>query len=131
LDQKMATGLAQIKTDSIRSGLPASALAAAANDVGLSREGLMASLSLPRSSIKRAESEGARLSETTSDRLYRVQRVMLRANEVFADVASARRWVTSEALTLGGVVPLSLLDTTPGYEQVLAALARIEFGLPA
>lgn len=61
--------------------------------------------------------------------MYRAHRVWSRAVEVLEDDDSARNWINRENRSLGGEVPLALLDTEVGYELVLDALARIEYGV--
>jgi putative toxin-antitoxin system antitoxin component (TIGR02293 family) len=59
----------------------------------------------------------------------RAEKVWLRALVVFEDEQSAQCWLSQEIRSLGGVTPLSLLDTPAGYELVLDTLGRIEQGI--
>ena len=69
------------------------------------------------------------LAGIEQDRQYRASRVFNRALEVLEDEDAARRWIARENRALGGVTPLSLLDTEAGYESVLDTLSRIETGV--
>lgn len=53
-----------------------------------------------------------------------------RALEVFENSAVADEWLQRPCTTLGGVAPLSLLVDRAGLNEVLRALAAIEYGLP-
>jgi len=47
---------------------------------------------------------------------------------VLGDEEAAREWLTSPIPSLGGVVPIALLNTVKGYERVKNKLLQIEFG---
>ena len=69
------------------------------------------------------------LAGIEQDKQYRASRVFNRALEVLEDEDAARRWIARENRALGGVTPLSLLDTEAGYESVLDTLSQIETGV--
>ena len=48
-----------------------------------------------------------------------------------ADAEAAKAWLQREIRSLGGVTPLSLLDTDPGVDMVMDTLGRIEQGIAA
>jgi putative toxin-antitoxin system antitoxin component (TIGR02293 family) len=50
---------------------------------------------------------------------------------VLGGVQAARRWLARHNRSLGGVSPISLLDTDIGCRQVEEALARINHGIYA
>jgi putative toxin-antitoxin system antitoxin component (TIGR02293 family) len=116
---------------SIRIGVPAADWKKTAAALGLPSERLISLLDVKRSTIKRDEQNGTRLSTTNSDKLYRVRQIHGKAMRVFEDEASAKAWLQMPQRSLGGDVPLSLLDTTLGYELVGDALERIEAGIVA
>lgn len=47
---------------------------------------------------------------------------------VLGDEEAAREWLTSPIASLGGKVPIALLDTVKGYERVKNKLLQIEYG---
>ena len=59
----------------------------------------------------------------------RLARVVERAETVFEETAAALAWLQSPNAALGGVTPLSLLDTDVGADSVLDTLGRIEHGV--
>ncbi len=115
----------------LREGIPGSDWKKTSAALGIPSERLIAWLDVKRSTIKRDEQSGARLNAANSDKLYRVQQIFEKAMRVFEEDASARAWLQKPQRTLGGEVPLSLLDTTLGYELVGDALERIEAGIAA
>lgn len=52
-----------------------------------------------------------------------------RAGVVFEDADGALDWLQSANAALGGVTPLSLLDTDIGADSVMDTLGRIEHGV--
>lgn len=100
-----------------------------ATRVGVTPEILLHSLRLTNDTLKRRVTENGDLFPAERDRIYRVERVLARANAVLEDALAAQIWVNRSNRSLGGVSPLSLLDTEAGYELVLDTLGRIEYGV--
>jgi putative toxin-antitoxin system antitoxin component (TIGR02293 family) len=113
----------------MRNGTPARALPAVALNLGLSQEKLFDLLRLPKSTVKGRISADGKLSPTEQDRLYRAEKVLERAVQVLEDQEAAKAWLKRGNRSLGGEIPLSLLDTEVGYELVLDTLGRIEYGV--
>ncbi|MBV8622678.1 MAG: DUF2384 domain-containing protein [Herbaspirillum sp.] len=92
---------------------------------------LLAGLGLPSSTILRKISRKERLSGPESDRIARVLYIHEQAADVFEDEALAAQWMRRPNATLGGMTPLEVLDTQPGYDRVRDILSRIAFGVAA
>jgi putative toxin-antitoxin system antitoxin component (TIGR02293 family) len=88
-------------------------------------------LQLKSSTIERRLSTRQALSPAETDKLYRVEKVLARAAEVLEDEGAAKAWIQRDIRSLGGVSPLSLLDTEAGVDLVMDTLARIEYGIAA
>ena len=114
-----------------RAGLPATAVDTLAERLGLSRAKFVQALQLKSSTIERRLSTRQALSPAETDKLYRVEKVLARAAEVLEDEAAATAWIQRDIRSLGGVSPLSLLDTEAGVDLVMDTLARIEYGIAA
>jgi len=97
--------------------------------MGVSQDHLLTQLRLPKSTIASRIARDEALSALEQDRIYRAERVLARAQQVVGDPEGAQAWVNRENRSLGGVAPLSLLDTEAGYELVLDTLGRIEYGV--
>lgn len=69
------------------------------------------------------------LSPEESAKFVRFARVVERAETVFEEPGGALDWLQSPNAALGGVTPLSLLDTDIGADSVLDTLGRIEHGV--
>jgi putative toxin-antitoxin system antitoxin component (TIGR02293 family) len=121
-------GSAQV-IQTMRLGAPAEIVPTVAERLGISQDKLFEHLRLPRSTLKGRVSKGQALAAVEQDRMYRVNRVFERANEVLEHEEAARAWILRENRSLGGESPLALLDTEAGYELVLDTLGRIEYGV--
>jgi len=102
--------------------------------------GLLAALDLP----VRTVAEALGISERTmhrlkhapvvpvaiADKVARTLDALGRATEVLETRAAARRWLARPNPVFGGRVPLALLDTSLGWEEVKQVLGRIEHGVP-
>ena len=119
------------RVSQVREGYPHSMLDELASLLGVSQEQAIALLKLPRSTIKRNQSEGRPFSVEISDRLYRAQRLIEVSAETIGDRAAGIRWVQRPHAALGGATALSLVDTTAGYERVRDELERIANGVVA
>lgn len=79
-----------------------------------------------RTAQRRAQS--GELSADESDRLMPVAAVTRRAIDAFGDEDTARRWLDSENVALGGARPLDLLGSELETAEVESVLTRIEYG---
>jgi len=86
-------------------------------------------LVLPRRTLTHRRERGQALSPTESDRLARVLRILVLAEETFQSAEKAHRWLRTGNRELGGRVPLDLLDTDGGAHVVEAVLGRISHGV--
>lgn len=112
----------------IREGIPAAAVDSVTRAAHLSQAELGATLGIPERTLARRKKEGV-LSVEESAKLLRLARTLGRAAEVFEDTDAAIDWLKSPNRALGGVTPLSLLDTDLGAEGVMDVLGRIEHGV--
>lgn len=74
---------------------------------------------------------GAVLKPAESDRLARLARLVVRAEEAFGHPDKAHRWLMKPSRPLGGAVPFELLDSDAGAVAVERELGRIEHGIVA
>ncbi len=92
---------------------------------------LLASLGLPSSTILRKIAREERLSPAESDRVARVLYVFRLAIDVFENEALAAEWMQLPHAELGGLRPLEVLDSQPGYDRVRDLLMRVIHGIGA
>src|SRR5688572_4753095 len=114
----------------VRSGLPYASLEALTRSLGLELSAVGAVVGIPGRTLARRKHQ-RQLSPVESDRLYRLAYVTHVASAVLGGVGAARQWLSRSNRSLGGVVPMSLLDTDIGCRQVEQALVRLNYGLYA
>jgi putative toxin-antitoxin system antitoxin component (TIGR02293 family) len=114
-----------------RLGFPATAIRDVSDVLGISKRQLCDALRIRRRTTNIGRSSEKALTIDEGDRLLRVLRVLERASDVLGSKTSGRQWLCTEIRSLGGVQPLSLLDTGVGYSWVMDTLGRIEHGIAA
>lgn len=120
--------------DAVREGLPAGAL-----DYVLERARSWAGSHAPvyrvvgtqRTLERKRGVAGSVLKPAESDRLARLARLVVRAEEAFGSPDKAHRWLMKPSRALGGAVPFELLDSDAGAVVVGRELGRIEHGIVA
>lgn len=117
--------------DAVRDGLPSSALdhvlAELAEWVGSQAE-VYRVVGSART-LQRKRTAHLVLSSDESDRLARLARILVRAEEALAEPEKAYRWLSRPNRGLGGRRPLTLLDSDAGALAVERVLGRIEHGV--
>jgi putative toxin-antitoxin system antitoxin component (TIGR02293 family) len=114
--------------ETVRAGVPYKAFDSVRQAAGLSREEAGSLLGIPPRTLARRRKQG-RLTVEESDRTYRLAHLMAKALEVFGDRDKVVRWLRKPNRALGGVVPLSRLDTDAGTREIEAILGRLEHGV--
>jgi putative toxin-antitoxin system antitoxin component (TIGR02293 family) len=78
--------------------------------------------------LRHRRSKGEPLSQEEGDRLYRVSKIVILAEQVFADAEKAARWLSKPQSAFGGISALEAAATTPGYTAAEETLERINHG---
>lgn len=112
----------------IREGLPYGALERIVARFRLPKGALSVVLALPPSTEMRRKRE-KRLSGGESDRLYRLARILAHARRTFGSDEAVSAWLKDPNRALGGRVPLDLLETDPGADEVETVLGRLDYGV--
>jgi putative toxin-antitoxin system antitoxin component (TIGR02293 family) len=116
--------------DLIQAGFPAQALAALKDRTHLTNREIARALGDSEKTVERAATQD-HIKPSTSDRLYRLARLIELASEVLCNEQQALDWLRSPQYGLADRVPLDLLATDAGTEQVGAELLRIKFSFLA
>jgi putative toxin-antitoxin system antitoxin component (TIGR02293 family) len=125
--KRRTEGMEALK-ERVREGLPYASLVAVARRWGLNQDDIVVLLSLPPRTLARRKEE-QRLRADESDRLFRVSRIALLAEEVLGSREKAAGWLHRPNRALGGRTPLRQLDTDLGARQVEDILVRIAHGV--
>jgi len=111
----------------IREGFPPAVVEELMQASGLTLKELAEALDLSPRSLQRRRRSG-RLARFESDRLYRLARIVALARQSLGDHQSAARCLKRSNRALGGVAPISAIDTELGARQVENVLGRIAYG---
>lgn len=119
------------QTVSVRKGLPSVYIAEMSEALAMPRANFLDSLQLPRSTIEARIKKNTPLTSSEGDAVLRAAKALAKAEVVFEDRAAASAWLKREIRSLGGVTPVSLMDTDSGFALVMNTLGRIEHGVVA
>jgi len=112
----------------LREGLPYEALEAVTSKLNISIELASSALQLARRTLARRK-ESNRLDGLESERIVRLADIAAHAVSVLGGMEQATHWLTTPNRALGGVAPITLLDTDVGARAVEDVLLRIEHGV--
>jgi len=113
----------------VRRGLPVGAVQALLDSGRLSLAELDRVV-LPRKTLAHRRKLGL-LTPEQSDRLMRLARLLVAAEETFGSQEKAGIWLRRPTDALDGETPLDLLDTDEGAREVETLLGRIAHGIAA
>lgn len=112
----------------IREGLPIERFDRLKELLDISVQELASLVGISSSTLGRRRKSGY-LSESESERLWRVGQLLVRARDVLEDADLARRWLKTPKRALGGKTPLEYAETEPGAREVEDLLGRLEHGV--
>lgn len=112
----------------VRKGLSFKIVEDMCAELGLTQTQFSTSLGLNIRTLSRRKKE-KKLHADESDKVYRLAKIYAFAIEVLEDKKLAIQWLNTPKIPLGGVTPLSLLDTAAGVQEVEHLLQRIEYGV--
>jgi putative toxin-antitoxin system antitoxin component (TIGR02293 family) len=112
----------------VRKGLPTGKLTQMEQLLAVDRPLLLRILGVSERTIQRKHVLSERLSPAASDRLSRIDRIYTLAVEVFGDGQKAAQWLKRPSRALANELPLNLLDTDAGTQQVERELRQIQYG---
>ena len=127
-NKKKSTGVTHQRAMILR-GYPFSAFESVQREIDLPQKQLSEIVGMTESTLARRKKKQEPLTAIESDRLYRVARMTALAFEVFGDEDKARTWMKRPNDVLEGEIPLSLLETEIGANQVSDELLRIMYGI--
>lgn len=114
--------------DLIHGGLPTRSLELVLSE-GLLDASEAHELVIPRRTLAHRKEKRQALTPEQSDRLTRVVRVFVRAEEALGSSEKAARWMRKENRALAGRRPVELLESDVGARLVERVLGRIEHGV--
>jgi putative toxin-antitoxin system antitoxin component (TIGR02293 family) len=112
----------------VRNGLPYASLEALTRALGRDVGDVGAVVGIPPRTLARRKHQRL-LSPVESDRLYRLAYITNVTAATLGGMEPARLWLNRPNRALGGVPPLSLLDTDIGCRQVEDVISRLNYGV--
>lgn len=115
--------------DAINKGFSAQMLRTVANTLSVDIYKLGTHIDIKISTLNRRLRDGT-LTTAESDRLFRFTEVYDAAFDLFeSDMVTAYQWLCSPAIGLGDDVPIYLIRTSTGSNDVLLLISKIEYGV--
>ncbi|MBS1188370.1 MAG: hypothetical protein H6R10_162 [Rhodocyclaceae bacterium] len=112
----------------IRNGVQITNLVGFANSVQAPRESVYHLVGVSTSTVKRKLVKGELLDAVATERLVRLGAIEKQAEDAFGNRDLAHHWLRTTNPGLGGVEPLSILDTEVGCREVSRVLNAIAYG---
>lgn len=111
-----------------RQGLPKKVLLALAQKISLTVQELAGIMHISERTLQRYD-EDAVVKTEYAEKAVELARLYTRGEEVFGSIEQFKRWMKTSAHVFKGETPVSLLDTSVGFDMVLKELGRIEHGI--
>jgi putative toxin-antitoxin system antitoxin component (TIGR02293 family) len=115
--------------DTISRGVPIRSAMAFKQRLGVPDALLAHLLGISQKTLSRARKSASSLDAVASDRLFRIARIAALAGSVLGSDEAALAWLRRPQVGLGGHVPIELLTTSVGTQEVERLLLRIEHGV--
>lgn len=110
-------------------GLPVSTLELVKEAASMTDTEIAGLLGIGEATVRRARAAGGLLDAWTSDRLFRLSKIIALASEILGGRSNAISWLRRAQPSLDGQVPFDLLVTQAGTDEVETVLRRIDYGV--
>jgi putative toxin-antitoxin system antitoxin component (TIGR02293 family) len=111
-----------------RNGVSKKSLINLAKHISLTLQELASIMHISERTLQRYEPT-ALIKTEYAEKAIELARLYERGTEVFGTMENFNDWMKTPNYTLNGEAPLSLLDTSIGFELILQTLGRIEYGV--
>lgn len=111
-----------------RQGLPKSGLMALAQKISLTLNEFANILHLSERTLQRYD-DNAIIKTEYAEKAVELARLYTRGQEVFGSLDKFKTWMKTPLHAFKGEAPVSLLDTSIGFDMVFKELGRIEHGI--
>ena len=113
-----------------RQGLPKRVLVSLAKKIAITIQELANIMHISERTLQRYDDDEIVKTEY-AEKAISLARLYVRGEEVFESMDKFKIWMKTPSLIFNGESPLSLLDTSIGFDIVLTELGRIEHGILA
>ena len=111
-----------------RNGLPKRILLSLAKKISITIQELANIMHISERTLQRYDDDAIVKSEY-AEKAVELARLYTRGEEVFESMDNFKIWMKMPGLVFNGESPLSLLDTSVGFDMVFTELGRIEHGI--
>jgi putative toxin-antitoxin system antitoxin component (TIGR02293 family) len=111
-----------------RQGFPKSALLSLAKKISLNLQELAIILHISERTLQRYEDD-AIIKTEYAEKAVELARLYTRGQEVFGSMDKFKSWIKTPSLIFKGEAPVTILDTSAGFDMVFKELGRIEHGI--
>jgi putative toxin-antitoxin system antitoxin component (TIGR02293 family) len=111
-----------------RKGLPKKVLLSLIKDISLTIQELANVMHISERTFQRYDNDSVIKAEY-AEKAIELARLYGRGEEVFGAMDKFKLWVRTPSIIFNGESPLSLLDTSAGFDMVFKELGRIEYGI--
>jgi putative toxin-antitoxin system antitoxin component (TIGR02293 family) len=111
-----------------RNGFPKRVLLALAKTVSLNIQELANILHISERTLQRYD-DNEIIKTEYAEKAVELARLYTRGEEVFGSIEKFKRWIKTPGLVFNGETPVSMLDTSAGFDMVFKELGRIEHGI--
>jgi putative toxin-antitoxin system antitoxin component (TIGR02293 family) len=111
-----------------REGFPKRVLLALAKKISLNIQELSNILHISERTLQRYDDD-AIIKTEYAEKAVELARLYVRGEEVFGSMDKFKLWVKAPSLVFNGEAPVSMLDTSAGFDMVFKELGRIEHGI--
>ena len=111
-----------------RGGFPKRTLMALAKKISLTLQELAYILHISERTLQRYDDDELIKTEY-AEKAVELARLYTRGEEVFGNMDKFKLWIKAPSLIFNGETPVSVLDTSAGFDMVFRELGRIEHGI--
>ena len=111
-----------------RGGFPKRTLLALAKKISLTLQELAYILHISERTLQRYDDDEIIKTEY-AEKAVELARLYTRGQEVFGNMDKFKLWIKAPSLIFNGEAPVSVLDTSAGFDMVFRELGRIEHGI--
>ncbi len=111
-----------------RNGFPKRVLLALAKKISLNIQELAIILHISERTLQRYDDD-AIIKTEYAEKAVELARLYTRGEEVFGSMDKFKLWIKFPSIVFNGEAPVSLLDTSAGFDMVFKELGRIEHGI--
>ena len=109
-------------------GFPKKVLLSLANKISITLQELANIIHISERTLQRYD-DNALIKTEYAEKAVELARLYTRGEEVFGSMDKFKLWVKYPNFVFNGEAPVSLLDTSAGFDMVFKELGRIEHGI--